>query len=464
MTAVGSGILANRDGLVAHGQAGLRELVLEVAEAGLRAADPEAAVRAAVARGESGAVVVDGSEFCVGGDGRVLVLGAGKASARIAATLEQVLGDAISGGLVVAPTGHDAALERIELLAAGHPVPTSASRQAAVRLMRLAATAGPGDVVLACFTGGSSALACLPPDGVRFEEKRRLHRLLLGSGASIREVNTVRKHVSAIKGGRLAATMQGAAIVNLTVSDVVGDPLDAITDPTVADTTTSEDAIGVLQAYDLWDAVAPSIRRHLSAGERAQSPSLDHAPIHSRMLVTGADVARAMARRAAELGMAAHLVSTAMEGESREIGAALAAIAAEVHDHGRPFSSPCLLLGAGGETTVTLGRSELFGNGGPNQAAALGFALRIGGGRAVAAAFIDTDGMDGGTDLAGALVDGSTVERATAAGVDLRLALLQHRSSEALTLLGDTIVTGHTGSNVNDLFAIAVGAAAGGAP
>jgi glycerate 2-kinase len=458
MTAVGSRALTNRDGLLARGPAGLRGLVLEVVEAGLRAADPAAAVRRTVRRGAAGAVIVDGVEHRPAPGGRVVVLGAGKASARIAATLEHVLGDTIAGGVVVAPSGHAGALERIDLLAGGHPVPTDASRLAAAALMDMAGTLGPADVVLACFTGGSSALACLPPEGVSFHDKVALHRLLLRSGAAIRDVNTVRKHASMLKGGRLAAALGGAAIVNLTVSDVAGDPLDAITDPTVADTTTAADAVAVLHAYDLWDAVAPSIRSHLSDPQRSESPPLDGVPIHNRILVTGADVAAAMASRSRELGVPAHVVSTAMEGESREIGAALAAIAAEVHDHGRPFPAPCVLVGAGGETTVTLRPSEEFGAGGPNQAAALSAALRLGAGRAVAAAFVDTDGMDGGTDQAGALVDGSTLERAAALGVDLRLALRRHRSSEALVRIGDAIVTGQTGSNANDLFAIAVGA------
>ena len=359
---------------------------------------------------------------------------------------------------MVAPEGHAESLHRIELLAAGHPVPTEASRAAALRLMELASQAGPNDLVLACFTGGSSALACLPAAGVSFEEKRELHRLLLGSGAAIREINSVRKHVSGLKGGRLAAALNGATLVNLTVSDVAGDPLDAITDPTVTDTTSAEDAVRVLHIYDLWDVVAPSIRRHLSA-RRDDSPALDDASIQSLVLVTGADVANAMVGRSTELGVTAHVVSTSMEGESREIGTALAAIAVEIHDHGRPFAAPCVLVGAGGETTVTLGQTEEFGHGGPNQAAALAAALRIGNGRAIAAAFLDTDGMDGGTQVAGGLVDGSTLDRAAALDIDLRACLLGHHSSEVLSRLGDTIVTGLTGSNVNDLFAIAVGPA-----
>jgi glycerate-2-kinase len=455
MSAVGTDVVGDRAALVSRGPARLRSLVLDVVEAGLQASDPAPVVREIVSRGPRGAVVVDGTVHRPGRGGRVIVLGAGKASARIAAALEEVLGDAIAEGLVVSQAEPAEELQRIEVITAGHPVPTAASRRAATRLLQLAESAGPNDLVLACFTGGSSALASLPPPGVTFGDKQRLNQLLLGSGAPIRDINSVRKHVSRFKGGRLAAAANGAAIVNLTVSDVVGDPLDAITDPTVPDTTTTHDAMEVLHAYDLWDDVAPSIRRHLST-PRADSPALDGIAIQSRILVNGEDVANAMVRRCAELGVAAHVLSTGMEGESREVGAALAAIAVETHDHGRPFSAPCMLLGAGGETTVTLRHQDHLGDGGPNQAAALAAALRIGTGRAIAAAFLDTDGMDGGTGIAGALVDGSTLERAAALDLDLRQALLQHRSSDALCRLGDAIVTGRTGSNVNDLFAIAV--------
>jgi glycerate 2-kinase len=458
MSTVRSGLLVNRDALVGRGSAALRELVLEVVEAGLSAADPAGPVRRSVVRGEDGGLLVDGVEHLLGPGGRVVVLGAGKASARIATALEEVLGDALSGGVVVVPEGCPAAPGRLEFIAGGHPLPTEASRRAARRLMQEAAALGPADVVLACFTGGSSALACLPAAGISFREKRELHDILLRSGAPIRDVNTVRKHTSRIKGGRLAAALSGASIVNLTVSDVVGDHLDAITDPTVPDTTTVADAVSVLQAYDLWGGVAPSVRSHLSNAAAAESPTLDGMPIQNRILVTGSDIAGAMVQRSESLGVPAHVLSTAIEGESSEVGAALAAIALEVHDHDRPFAAPCVLVGAGGETTVTLAPVGEFGGGGPNQVAAIAAALRIGTGRAIAAAFVDTDGMDGSTGQAGALVDGATLERAAELGVDLRTAMRHHRSGDALAEIGDAIVTGPTGRNANDLFAIAVGA------
>ena len=326
---------------------------------------------------------------------------------------------------------------------------------AAGRLVETARGVGPGDLVLCCFTGGSSALACLPANGVTLEEKRDLHRLLLRSGATIAEVNAVRKHVSALKGGRLAQAMGAGRIVNLTVSDVPGDALDAITDPTVADTTTAADAIAVLRAHGLWEEVAESVRRHLGS-PAAESPALAGAAIRTVVLVHGETACAAMAARASDLGLRPIVLSTSLEGESREVGATLVDLGRESARTGRPFAAPCMLIGCGGETTVTIRNGAPFGAGGPNQEAALGAALRLRGEAAIAAAFLDTDGADGGSAAAGALVDGQTAVRAASAGIDLRAALLEHASGSVLRELDDLIVTGPTGTNVNDMFAIGV--------
>ncbi len=202
-------------------------------------------------------------------------------------------------------------------------------------------------------------------------EKHELHRLLVRSGAGIGEVNAVRKHVSGIKGGRLAHAMAGGRIVNLTVSDVSGGALDAITDPTVQDTTTVEDAIAALRIHGLWDQVAASVRRHLESGG-AESPSLAGAAVRTVVLVDGETACRAMAERAAELGYRPIVISTSLEGESREVGATLIDLGRESARSGRPFTAPCMLIGCGGETTVTIRNGALLGAGGPNQEAALG--------------------------------------------------------------------------------------------
>jgi hydroxypyruvate reductase/glycerate 2-kinase len=387
----------------------------------------------------------------------VTVIGAGKATLAIAAALERVLGRRLDGGAIVVRDGQDTIeLERIEVVVADHPLPSERSVAGARRLCELADEARQGDLVLASFTGGSSALACLPPDGVSTQEKRRLHELLLGSGAPIGDVNAVRKHVSALKGGRLAARIAPATVVNLTASDVAGDVLDVITDPTVQDGSTVADAVGVLRERGIWDSVPASVRRHLS-GRGAESPRLERQP-HTELLVTGRGACDAMTREAEAAGVLAHVVSTELEGEARELGRMLAELAGTTTRGEGPAPAPCVLVGCGGESTVSLGDGAEFGAGGPNQEAALAAALELADGEIVSACFLDTDGSDGGTEAAGAVVDGQTGRRATGARIDLVAALDAHRSGEALAALGDLVETGPTQTNVNDLFVLAVGA------
>ncbi len=441
------------DRLSAKGERDARAAALEIAAAGLAACDVrEATMRAVGLAGDE--LVVEGVRHRLDPAGRVLVVGAGKASLGIAAALEEILGDRIDGGAIAVRNGVEAELGTIEVLTADHPLPSEASEAAARRLVDLASEAGERDIVIACFTGGSSALASLPPSGVSLADKRALHELLLSSGIGIVEVNTVRKHVSAFKGGRLALAALPATLINLTVSDVAGDHIDAITDPTVPDTTRAADAIAVLRGHGLWERTPESVRDHLE-GPDAESPELAGEPIETVLLVTGGTACDAMTVRAAELGLSPVVISTSLEGEAHQTGKLLANLARHSSDHGTPFAPGTVMLGCGGESTVTLAREGGFGEGGPNQEAALAAALELEGAR-VAAVFLDTDGSDGGTVHAGAIVDGLTVARAAAAGVDLRTALLEHRSQVALSALEDALVTGPTGTNVNDLFAIVI--------
>lgn len=265
------------------------------------------------------------------------------------------------------------------------------------------------------------------------------------------------EHVSRIKGGRLAALASPAKILNLAVSDVAGDPEDLITDPTVRDTSTTVDAIRVLRDHGLWDEVAPSIRRHLKDSPEADPPDLSGVDVHTVMMVTGETASRAMAREARQEGLEPVVLTTALEGESREVGKVLATLAKECARKSRPFAAPCALLGCGGETTVTLAGGGGFPLGGPNQEAALSFALSLDPSDRIAAAFLDTDGADGGTNFAGAVVDATTAPRAAKGDLDPCAALRSHEVSEALGDLGDSVSTGPTQTNVNDMFAIAVG-------
>jgi hydroxypyruvate reductase/glycerate 2-kinase len=442
------------ESLAERGMSDARRAALRIASAGLAACDVHGATHRVVSL-EGDDLVIDGVRHRLDPAGRVLVIGAGKASLGIATALEEILGERLTGGAIAVRSGQQGELERIDVLDADHPLPSAASESAARRLLEIATGAGERDIILACFTGGSSALASLAPAGVSAEEKRALHEVLLASGVGIVEVNTVRKHVSAFKGGRLAHAALPAALVNLTVSDGAGDHLDAITDPSVPDTTTAADAIAVLRGHGLWDRVPDSVRAHLGTDE-AESPDLGDAErIQTVLLVTGTSACDAMAVAAAELGRKPVVVSTTLEGEARQIGKTLANLARHSAADGSPFAGGTAMLGCGGECTVTLGAGAAFGAGGPNQEAALAAALELEG-TAVAAVFLDTDGSDGGTEHAGAIVDGLTVERAAAAGLDLRAALLEHTSVATLAALEDALVTGPTGTNVNDMFAIVI--------
>jgi glycerate 2-kinase len=444
---------AGLDELCSRGQEQARTEVLRIASAGLAACDAFAATERSVSL-EGDDLMVDGLRHHLDPGGRILIVGAGKATLGIATALAGILGDRLDGGAVaVRGDGHHR-LGRVEVLGADHPLPSETSAAAATRLLEIASGAGERDVVIACFTGGSSALASLPPAGVTAAEKRALHELLLSSGIGIVEVNTVRKHVSAFKGGRLAKATLPATLINLTVSDVAGDHIDAITDPSVPDSTRAADAIAVLRGHGLWDRVPQSIRDFLERPD-AESPALEPGRIQTVLLVTGTTACDAMATASRELGLAPTVVSTSLEGEARQVGKLLANLARHSAVDGTPFAPGTVLLGCGGESTVTLAAGAGFGDGGPNQEAAIAAALELEG-APVAAVFLDSDGSDGGTDHAGAIVDGATVERAAAAGLDLRAALLEHRSLDALTALGDALVTGPTGTNVNDLFAIVV--------
>ena len=456
--------IRNSGPLLDHGLRDLRRLALDTVAAGIRAANPAAAVDRLV-HVQGSALTADGHHFDLTRVRSILILGAGKASAPIAAAMEAKLGNRLAGGLVVsrreASGPVEEGLRRVEIVEADHPVPSLASLAAGRRLMLAAAAARPADLVITAFTGGSSALACLPPDGVSFAAKQRLHQMLLDSGASIAEINAVRKHVSALKGGRLAAAMNGATLLNLTLSDVPDDSADLLCDPVVQDTTDTSAAVAVLKRYHLWPDAGTEVRRHLSSA-LADSPVLDgRASITTVLLVSGRDVAAAMAARVRTLGWEPVVLGSTFEGEAEQTGGLLGAFARESSQHGHPFRPGSVLIGAGGESTVRLHRTgtRSAGTGGPNQELALSFARAIARGpAAVAGVFVDSDGSDGGTDAAGGCVDSTTAPAAAAGGVDLDEAVLGHDSRAALRQLGDLVITGPTGTNVSDLWAIAIGA------
>ncbi len=447
-------LVENLDELCAHGLRDLRCHALGIAQVGLTACDGARATANAVALTENG-ISVAGAEYELAPGAKLVVLGAGKATLPIAEALEVVLGNRIDEGAVILQRGEVADLRHIEVYMADHPLPTHESVDGALELERLANAAGPDDLVLACFTGGSSALASLPPEGITFEEKRRLHEILLRSGMPIAEVNTVRKHVSKVKGGRLAARIAPARIINLTISDVAGDVLDVMTDLTVPDTSTVADAVSVLEDYGLWDELPASVRHHIRS-PRAESPDLDHIQITTELLVTGIGVCEAMVREASARGYTPVILTTTLEGEAREMGRFIADLSLSSSTSSYPFSPGTVLVGCGGENSVAIAGKGAFGTGGPGQEAALAAAMELDGSRVVTL-FMDTDGSDGGTEAAGAVADGRTVQRAAEMDLDLRKALMSHSAKEPFERLGDLITTGATGTNVNDLFVAVIG-------
>jgi glycerate-2-kinase len=382
---------------------------------------------------------------------RIFILGAGKASRGIALALEDKLGDRISDGVFVFKHGDDVSLRHARVVYAAHPIPDEGSSLGAQMIMDMADTMTEKDLVFAGITGGSSALLAAPVEGVSFEDIKKVHELLILSGADIFKINAVRKHLSSIKGGWLAEKILPATLINLTVSDVVGDQLDYITGPTVPDTSTFDDARCVMDEYGLWDICPSSVIEYMRRGGRAEETpkSFDGLPLHTFLIVAGDAACVAAEKRARELGFESTILTSLLRGEAKEAGSFFASIAHEISTFGRPISSPCALV-AGGENVVTIGSDER-GVGGPNQEFALSASLEIAGLANVVISAIDTDGFDGSTDHAGALIDGETRSTAIAQGFEPITALRKHDVGRMLHAIGDAVLTGPTGTNVNDL-------------
>jgi len=438
--------------LLSHGNRELRKAALDIIEYALAGADPYKATRALV-EVQDDTLAVGDLRFDLSPDRRIFLLGAGKATFPIAKALEDILGDRITNGVIVCKYGQRGTLSRSNLHLAGHPIPDESGLEASHKALALARQTRPGDIVLGCVTGGSSALFPLPVDGVPLEDKKTVNKLLLNCGANIIEINAVRKHLSQIKGGRLAKAIHPQAnLINLTVSDVIGDPLDYITDPTVPDTSTFEDARATLTKYDLWEKAPASVAGFLkTAGPEQETPKeadLADYNRHDFVIVKGDAACEGAAEKAKALGFNTMILSTMLEGESKELGRTFAAIAREILRNHRPLTPPCAVIG-GGETTVRIDGNA--GDGGPNQEFACSASLEIDGIGNVVVVGLDTDGTDGPTDMAGTVVDNMTVSRARAEGVDLFACLKQHDVTPAFQKLGDSIDTGATGTNVNDL-------------
>ncbi|MHB9034679.1 MAG: glycerate kinase type-2 family protein [Anaerolineae bacterium] len=433
-----------------------RRQVAAVLQAALEAVDPTAAVlRACQLQGDI--LSVGGQQYSLDSYEHIYVVGAGKAGAPMARAVEQLLGERITAGSVTVKYGYTAPTRYISLPEAGHPVPDAAGVRGTKAIRAILSRATARDLVLVLVSGGGSALLPAPLEGISLADLQQLTNQLLRAGASITEVNCIRKHLDSLKGGRLALAANGARVLALILSDIVGNPLDMIASgPTVADPTTFADARALLERYGLLDQAAPAIRDAIERGARGElgetvkpgAPELQR--VHN-VIITSNDIAAAAAAEAArQLGFNTLLLTTYLEGEAREVARVLAGLAKEERANNRPLERPACIL-CGGETTVTL-RGQ--GRGGRNQELALAAAIALQGLQGIILASLATDGSDGPTDAAGALAEGDTLERARIQGFDAYDYLARNDSYTFFSQLGDLLMTGPTNTNVNDLVAV----------
>lgn len=437
----------------------LRAAARSILDAAIAAGDARRLTRAALAR-EGRWLRVAGRAFDLERVRRVIVVGAGKAGGAMALAVEEALAGHAAEGLVAVKDAAGPAPARIRLVEAGHPVPDARGQAAAAAILGLAESAGRDDLVLCLISGGGSALLPAPVAGVTLEAKQAVTRLLIEAGATIGELNTVRKHLSRLKGGQLAQAAYPAPTAALLLSDVIGDPLDVIASgPTVPDPTTFQDALAVLARFDLTARVPTPVRVHLEAGAAGRVPETpgpgDPVLAEVTNLVIGNNelVVRAAVDQAARLGYRPHVLTDRLQGEAREAARSFGAALLDVARAGRPVAPPACLLAAG-ETTVTVHGA---GRGGRCQEFCLALTEALGGAPGIVALAAGTDGSDGPTDAAGAIVDPGTLVRAGARGLDPGAHLADNDAYTFFGALDDLVRTGPTGTNLMDLYVGLVG-------
>jgi hydroxypyruvate reductase len=437
----------------------MRKQAMEIFKAGLKAVDPVEAVCLHV-RVADDTLFIDDQRFDLKKFERIFIVGAGKAVAPMAKALEDLLGDRNAGGVIVVKEGHGLPLKHVKICEGGHPVPDEGGVRGTEEILAAAQAAGEKDLVICLISGGGSALLIAPPEGISLEDKQAATRLLLACGATIHELNTIRKHLSRSKGGRLAQAAYPATVISLILSDVVGDDLDVIgSGPMVPDSSTFEQARQILTGYGVWDKLAVSIRGHIQRGvdgEIEETPKAGDPAFERCVTVlvgTNLQATQAAAEEAERQGYQPLILSTKVEGEAREVAKVHTAIAKEILSSGNPIGPPACVL-FGGETTVTLLGD---GKGGRNQEYALAAALALDAQDHVLALCAGTDGTDGPTDAAGAMADGNTVARARQKGLDPVEYIRHSDSYNFFKQLDDLIITGPTRTNVMDIYFFLVG-------
>lgn len=431
----------------------LRRDIINIAENVLDYVNPGLITRKIVQLKDN-QLIIQNKSYQLTSETRIFIIGAGKATYPVAKALEEILGNRIYKGAVVCKKGEQGTLNYISLYEGNHPVPDESSLKGAKAVTAVLKEVQPGDIVIACISGGSSSLLVAPVPEVSLEDKAVTSKILLTCGANIIEINSIRKHLSLLKGGKLVKPLpSGTHLINLTVSDVIGDALDYITDPSVPDTSTFADAQKTLDKYHLWDRLPFSVVEHIRKAdpryETMQESDLSHLERQDIVLLPADAACQAALQAAKQAGYTPLLLSNCFEGESSALGRNFVAIAKQILQDGHPVSSPCCVIG-GGETTVSI--AEGFkGEGGPNQEFALSAAADMQGMKGVVVLGLDTDGTDGPTPYAGGLVDGYTFERASNNECVPTDCLKDHNVSQALIAAKDIVVCGNTGTNVNDL-------------
>ena len=437
--------------MLSRGNAKGRAAVLSIIEHALGQVNSFDLVNRLTRLGEDNTLTIGPLSYDLNRINDIFLVGGGKQVTYAAAALENILNGRIGEGVVVEKRGMGRKLGRIRVIEGGHPLPDEGSVEGAKEIIRIAREVKQDDLVLVCVTGGCTSLTLSPPQGINLQEVRLVSELLLESGAPLESMNTVRKHLSEIGGGKLASLLGQAEVVALiAIDETQGLPWG----PTVPDTTTFADAKGVLERYDLWQRTPQSIRDYFEQAEpQNETPkSIDFenagARVHNIIFAENRMLCEAAENKAKDLGIEACILTTRLEGEAKDVGVVLASVANEIERNHRPLRPPCVVI-AGGETTVTI-RGD-HGEGGRNQELALAAALKIAGSHRTVLASLGTDGTDGPTEIAGAIVDGYTMDAAEKHGIDLFELLKIHDSSRVFRALGDALYTSDSGTNLMDL-------------
>ena len=454
--------IRNFEALSAHGDQESRSVVLEIADRTLQRLDAYRRIRS-IARVDGTVLQIGHHSWDLSQKRNVYLVGAGKACNAMASAVDGILGEQLTRGIAIVKFAEEQdRFQNTDVYIGGHPLPTRAGYEASLKILELVDQAGPDDLFIAVMSGGSSALMNCPVRGISPEEEMRATDVLLKSGAGIYEINAIRRHISQTNGGMLARRIQssGAELVGLGISDAVGNPPTRdirvpydqyASTPIGPDRTTLDDARRVLIDYHLTERLPQTIVDHLmTAGDDHETPK--EFPGNTYFLLnTVADSCLYAKEVAHEMGMPAHILTSFLEGESQDAGTVFASLAREVQATGNPFRAPCVVISSGETTTRITENSTIEGHGGPSQELTASFAISAANTQGACMLSIDTEGSDGTTSVAGGITDSSSYGAAVAIGVSLRTALRSHASFEALDAIGDTVITGNTGTNLCDL-------------